>query len=89
VALTDIHDAWVPNALAGLEVGQLVKAAVLPAAEAAEAAGGKEGKEGQRPQLQLSLRQSRGGAVHGLKRPAAKGALHCRCALALCSTAVF
>ncbi len=77
VALTDIHDTWVPNTLAGLEQGQLVKAAVLKVAPADKGAdkAGKSGKEGQQQQQQLalSLRPSKGGAVHGLKRPSAKG----------------
>jgi predicted RNA-binding protein with RPS1 domain len=62
VALTDIHDAWQPNALTGLEEGAFVRARVLEGA--ADAAG----------RVPLSLRPSQGGAVDGLAPPAAAAA---------------
>ncbi|KAG2498018.1 hypothetical protein HYH03_004276 [Edaphochlamys debaryana] len=61
VALTDIHDTWVPDALAGLTEGAYVRARVV----------GKDGET-----ALLSLRPSRGGAVAGAaaRAGAAEGA---------------
>ena len=72
VALTDIHDVPVEDALAGLKAGQYCRAAVLgpdPSAAAAGSAGGGKGKKGggrggkcgEPAQLLLSLRPSAGG----------------------------
>ena len=57
VALTDIHDAAVQQALAGLAVGQYVRAVVLGPDPAA---GGSKGR-GAGAQLLLSLRPAAGG----------------------------
>jgi hypothetical protein len=63
VALTDIHDSWVTNALTGIEEGAYVRARVLP------------GPPDARGRLRLSLRPSDGGVVEGLRAaPAAGGA---------------
>ncbi|KIY92526.1 hypothetical protein MNEG_15437 [Monoraphidium neglectum] len=59
VALTDIHDSWVDNALAGLAEGTFVRARVL------------DGPPDARGRLRLTLRPSEGGVVEGLARPAA------------------
>ena len=64
VALSDIHDTWVPNALEGLEQGAFVRCCVLGVEEAG--AKGALVPGGQR-RLQLSLRPSRGGAVSGAR----------------------
>lgn len=66
VALTDIHDAPVQQATAGLQAGQYCRAAVLGADPAA---GGKEGG-GRGGQLLLSLRPAAGGqcAAHAAAR---------------------
>lgn len=65
VALTDIHDGPVQQALAGLEAGQYVQAAVVGPDPAASSTGGKGrggGKaDGATSQLLLSLRPSDGG----------------------------
>jgi rRNA biogenesis protein RRP5 len=53
VAVTDLHDRWVPNALEGLAAGAYVRASVLP--------GARDG-HGRVP---LSLRPSDGGRVIG------------------------
>jgi rRNA biogenesis protein RRP5 len=58
VSLSDIHDSWVPNALAGLQEGAFVRARVLDSPPDA------------RGRLRLSLRPSDGGEVEGLKRAA-------------------
>jgi rRNA biogenesis protein RRP5 len=58
VALTDIHDGPVKQALAGLQAGQYCKAVVLGVDPAASSAGGSE--EGG-SQLLLSLRPAAGG----------------------------
>ncbi len=68
VAITDIHDSWAANALAGLQEGQLVRAAVLAAGKQQDK---QQQQAGQKQQMQLSLRRSRGGCVHGLKAHAA------------------
>lgn len=73
VALTDIHDAPVQQALAGLQPGQYCWAAVLgPDPAAAPSAGGRGGAA---TQLLLSLRPSAGGqcAAHEAAAPAAAG----------------
>ena len=62
VALSDIHDRYVPNALAGVQEGAFVHARVLP------------GPPDARGRLRLSLRPSDGGAVEGLAPPAAPAA---------------
>lgn len=58
VALTDIHDAPVQHALAGLKAGQYCRAAVLGPDPAAT---GRKRKGGDSAQLLLSLRPSAGG----------------------------
>ena len=58
VALTDIHDAPVQHALAGLKAGQYCRAAVLGPDPAAT---GSKRKGGDSAQLLLSLRPSAGG----------------------------
>jgi predicted RNA-binding protein with RPS1 domain len=83
VALTDLHDGWVPNALAGLNPGQFVRARVLGAADvapdaAAAAAAGQQ--QQQQPlidrhgHLLLSLKPSDGGAVAGVEGWGSDGA---------------
>ncbi|KXZ56455.1 hypothetical protein GPECTOR_1g407 [Gonium pectorale] len=59
VALTDIHDGWVPDALAGVAEGDYVRARVL----------GRDGEV-----TVLSLRASRGGALARPRPGAADGA---------------
>ena len=60
VALTDIHDFWVPNALAGISKGTFVKARVLD-----DTAAGS----GQGSRVALSLRHSDGGHIQGFTHP--------------------
>jgi rRNA biogenesis protein RRP5 len=75
VALTDLHDGWVSNALAGLNPGQFVRARVLGAADmsAAADAAAAAGQQQQQPlidrhgHLLLSLKPSDGGAVAGVE----------------------
>lgn len=66
VALTDIHDGPVPQALAGLEAGQYVQAAVLGpdvvAASTKSKGKGGSGTDGGASQLLLSLRPADGGS---------------------------
>lgn len=62
VAMTDLHDAWVPNALEGIEEGLFVRCCVLGMAP--EHGKGNEGK-GQGTELQLSLQNSKGGKWAG------------------------
>lgn len=58
-ALTDLHDAWVPNALSGIKEGMYVRARV-------------EKYDGDR--ALLSLRPSRGGLIPGVHKKAAAAA---------------
>ena len=84
VALTDIHDAPVANALQGLEVGQYVAAFVLPGAGATGSSGAGAKKKGAGTASDakaaggpaLSLRPSRGGAcaAHAAAAPAPEAA---------------
>ena len=64
VAMTDIHDGSVPNALEGIQEGLYVKCCVLGTAP--EHGKGKQGKT-QGPELQLSLQPSKGGKWAGQK----------------------
>ena len=62
VAMTDIHDGPVANALEGIQEGLFVRCCVLGAApEHGKAKGGK----GQGTELQLSLQPSKGGIWAG------------------------
>ena len=64
VAMTDIHDGLVPNALEGIQEGLFVKCCVLgPAPEHGKGKGGKA----QGSELQLSLQPSKGGEWAGQK----------------------
>lgn len=78
VALTDLHDGWVPNALAGVNPGQFVRARVLGADSSSSCGDGGDGsgsndKQQQQPlvdkhgHLLLSLKPSDGGAVAGVE----------------------
>jgi rRNA biogenesis protein RRP5 len=68
VALTDLHDTWVPNALTAVKPGTLVTARVLEPAAGTSSSSSSKG----RPQrLQLSLRGSDGGSIEGYTTPAA------------------
>uniref|UniRef100_A0A383V4G5 S1 motif domain-containing protein n=1 Tax=Tetradesmus obliquus TaxID=3088 RepID=A0A383V4G5_TETOB len=64
VAVTDIHDSWVPNALAGLSAGVYVRARVL-AAEGAEprSGGAAAAAVDSKGRVLLSLRPSEGGQL--------------------------
>ncbi|KAF5829876.1 hypothetical protein DUNSADRAFT_15392 [Dunaliella salina] len=61
VALTDVHEVYVPNALEGLQEGSFVRARVLSCA--AENGSSTSGEGSKLPRVTLSLRPSDGGAV--------------------------
>jgi transcriptional accessory protein Tex/SPT6 len=72
VALTDIHDHWVPNALSGVSSGTFVQARVLTAlGSRAAAAKPRQGQAAEKQKLltdpkgriMLSLRPSLGGSI--------------------------
>jgi hypothetical protein len=86
VAITDIHDAWVPNALAGIAVGAYARAVVIaaPTSEGGnQQSDGSSGApaSGQLPRLQLSVRPSRGGALAGRceEKQQLNAIVPCRC----------
>jgi rRNA biogenesis protein RRP5 len=62
VAVTDLHDQWVPNALEGLSAGRYVRAKVLP------------GERDAQGRVTLSLRPSDGGRVIGGGGPSSSAA---------------
>lgn len=70
VALTDLHDTWVPNALTAVKPGTLVTARVLDPAARASSSSSSKGPQ----RLQLSLRGSEGGSIEGYTPPAAAAA---------------
>jgi len=61
VALSDVHDVYVANALEGLQEGSFVRARVLSCA--AEGGGSAGGEGSKLPRVTLSLRPLDGGAV--------------------------
>jgi rRNA biogenesis protein RRP5 len=65
VSLTDIHDTWVPNALAGLSAGVYVRARVLAAGSTEPGTGGGSAAAAvdSKGRLLLSLRPSQGGLL--------------------------
>lgn len=67
VTLTDVHDAWVGNALAGLEENNFVRAAVL-AVTPAQTSSATANSSAALPRIALTLRTSHGGCIPGETR---------------------
>ncbi|KAG1654779.1 hypothetical protein FOA52_007439 [Chlamydomonas sp. UWO 241] len=62
IALTDMHDTWVPNALEGVVKGAYVRVKVLPKASQMGAGTATDGT----PLLRLTARPAHGGGVSGV-----------------------